>query len=116
MPRGLQQMEGAEGVHFEIEEGDGGGPVVLGLGGGVDNEVGPHFLEQRQNAGAVADIERFMAIAGDFAPEPVEHPTGIAFGSEEDRAMVAVDADDVKPTAGEEDRDFGANQATRAGY
>ena len=82
----------------------------------MDNQVGPQLSEQREDAGAVADVESFVAIAGYFAAQAIEHPTGISFGTEEDGAMVAVDTDNVKSLAGEKDRDLGANQATRAGY
>jgi len=116
LPRGFEQVKGAQRIHFEIEKRDGRGLIVRGLGGGMDNQVGPQLSEQREDAGAVADIERFMAIAGDFAAQAIEHPTGISFGTEEDGAMVAVDTDNVKSLAGEKDRDLGANQATRAGY
>ena len=37
---GFEQVEGADGVGVEVVEGDGGGAVVGGLGGGVDDGVG----------------------------------------------------------------------------
>jgi hypothetical protein len=82
----------------------------------MNNQVGPQFLKQREDAFAVADIERPMAVSGDLAAQTFEHPTGIAFGAEEDPAMVAVDSSDLESLAGEEDGHLGANQATRAGH
>ena len=37
---GLQEVQGAAGVRIEVIEGNGGGAVVRGLGGGVDNQRG----------------------------------------------------------------------------
>jgi len=79
---------------------------VGGLGGGMNDEAGTELLNQRQDAIAVADIEGFVAIAGDFAAQPVEDPARIALGAEEDGAMVIVDSNNVETLAGEEDRDL----------
>ena len=35
---GLQDVQGAAGVGIEVVEGNGGGAVVRGLGGGVDDQ------------------------------------------------------------------------------
>ena len=37
-PRGLEQVQRADGVHVEVVEGNAGGQVVRGLGGGVDDD------------------------------------------------------------------------------
>ncbi len=54
---GFEQVERADGIGVEIVERDRRGAVVRGLGGGVDDDVGRSFLEQREHAGAVADVE-----------------------------------------------------------
>ena len=37
---------------------------MRGLGGGVDDHIGPQFLDQLQDAGAVADIQLVVREAG----------------------------------------------------
>jgi len=103
LPRGFQQMERAQRIHFEIEERDGRRLIVRGLRGGMDDQAGPQFPEEREDAFAVADIERVMTVSRDLPAETVEDPTGIAFGPKENRAMVAVNSSDFKPVAGEKD-------------
>ena len=111
-PGGLQQVQSPQRIDLEVEERNGGGAIVRRLGGGVNNEVRPKFLDQGQHPVPVADIERGMAVAGHLAPQSFEDPTGIAFGTEEDSAMIAVDAGHAEALTGEEDGDLRADQAT----
>ena len=61
-PRGLQQVQRAQRVDFEIEKRDRRGAIVRGLGGGVNDQIGPQFLHESQNAFAIADIDRRVAV------------------------------------------------------
>ena len=66
LPRCFQHVERAQGIHFKVEEGDGRCLIVRGLRGGVNDQAGPQVLKQREDAIAVANIERMMAISGDL--------------------------------------------------
>ena len=113
-PGGLQQVQSAQCIDLEVEERNGGGAIVRRLGGGVNDQVRPKFLDQGQHRVPVADIERGMAVVGHLAPQAFEDPTGIAFRTEEDGAMIAVDAGYAKALTGEEEGDLRTNQATRS--
>ena len=113
-PRGLQQVQSPQRIDLEVEERNGGGAVVRRLGGGVQDEVRPEFFHQRQHSVAVAYIERGMPVAGHFAPQAFQNPTGIAFRTEEDCAMVTVDACDAEALTGEEEGNLRSDQATRS--
>ena len=103
-------------VHLEIEERNGGGAVMGGLRRGVDDQIGTQLVDERQQLIAVADVQRSMSIAGDFAPQAIQHPTSIALRSEKDRAMIAVNSVDLKTVAREEARNLGTNQSARSSY
>src|ERR1017187_1434937 len=109
-------MQGTQRVHFKIQKGNGRRLIVRRLCRGVDDQAGPQFFHQRQHAGAVADIQRLMPVAGDFAAQPVQHPARVALGTEEDRSMVIVNSGDAESLAREENRHLGTDQATRASY
>ena len=111
----LEHVQRAERVDLEIEKGNGSGAVVRGLGGGVDDEVGLDLGHQGQQGGAVADIDGGVAIAGNSLAQHAEYPTGVAFGAEEDGAVVAVDSGDAESLAGKKQRHFGADQPAGTG-
>ena len=46
LPRRFEQMQRAQRVHFEIEEGNSGGAIMRRLRGGVDDQIGPQFVHQ----------------------------------------------------------------------
>ena len=76
---------------------------------------GPQFGDEGEQAVAVfGNIEGLVAVAGDIAAEALQHPTGIALGTEEEGAVVAVDAGNFEPLAGEEDGDFRTDQSAGA--
>jgi hypothetical protein len=62
----------------------------------VDDQIGTQLIDESQKLVSLADIQGAMLIARDFTPQPVQYPTGIALGSEEDRAMIAVDSVDLE--------------------
>ncbi len=64
------------------------------LCGGVNNHLRPHFPHAQEHTLAVPNIERVVLITGDLTLQVFQHPTGIAFGTKELRAMVAVDSPD----------------------
>jgi hypothetical protein len=57
----------------------------------------------------LSNIQRLVFVARNFALQPPENPTRIALGSEENRAMVAVNSMDLETLTGEEKRNLGAN-------
>ncbi len=54
----FQKMQGSQRIHFEIQKRNGGRAIVRGLRRGVNDQVRAHFVEQRQHALAVPDVER----------------------------------------------------------
>ena len=89
---GLEQVQRADGVRVEVVERDGRRPVVRGLRGRVDDRRRPQRLDQGQDAGPVADVELVVHEAGHVALEAGLVPARVARGSEEDGALVVVDA------------------------
>ena len=87
-----------------------------GLRRGVDDQIGTQVVDERQQLIALADVQGAMLITGDFAPQAIQYPTGIALRSEKDGAMIAVNSMDVEAVAREEARNLGTNQSARAGH
>ncbi len=91
---GFEQVERADGVGVEVGERDRGGAVVRRLGGGVDDGVGLQIGEQREDAVAVAHIDLVVRERLVRVLEALLVPARVAFGTEEDGALVVVDAAD----------------------
>ena len=111
LARGLEQVEGADGVGVEIVEGNRRGAIVRGLGGGVDDGVRGEGLDEVEDAGAIADIEFVMFEVGEFFLESALVPAGVAHGAEEDGALVIVESVNVISPGVEQDAYFGTDQS-----
>ncbi len=111
----LQQVQGADGVGVEVVEGNGRGPVVGRLGGGVDDARRAQFRDQGEHAAAVADVEFVVDEVRQLSGEPVLVPAGVPLRAEEDGALVVVDAVDLPTEGMKEGRDLRADQAGGAG-
>ena len=61
-----REVEGADGIGFEIVEGNGGSAVVRGLRGGMDDERGPEFGDDFEDPGTIADVGGVMADSRGF--------------------------------------------------
>ena len=90
--RGLEQVQRADGIDVEIIKGPGGGQVVAGLGGGVNQQVRFERGEKGVNPGAVADIQFMMVKLRVDGLQAALVPAGVAAGAEEIRPRVVVDA------------------------
>ena len=77
---------------------------------------GLQLLDQREQRVAVPDVERCMAIAGDLPPQTLQHPGLVSPSGPKKTArwLLSIPATS-KSLLCKEDRDFGANQATRCG-
>ena len=60
------------GVGVEIVEGNFGGAIVGGLGGGVDDHGGAHNFDEIEDALAIAYVQRVMLVAGNLFAKPLE--------------------------------------------
>jgi len=109
-------MERPQGVHFEIEEGNRRRPVVRGLRRRMNDQVRTQLSHEFQHALAVANVDGVVAVSRDFGAQPLEHPTRIAFGPEEDRPVVAVDPRHAESLARKEHRHLRTDQTARAGH
>jgi hypothetical protein len=81
----------------------------------VNDQVGAQLVDKRQQLVSFPDIQGSMLVARDFAPQPIQYPTGIALRSEEDCAMITINSVDLETLAREEPRNLGTNQSARAG-
>ena len=114
---GLQQVQGPVGVDREIGLGIGGGPVVGGLGGGVD-----HQLDLPCTAGkgplyalGVADVELERAKLGGVAfRQRLGGVGGRRTGAEEGGAHVVLQAEHVIAGTHEVADGLGAYEPARA--
>ena len=116
LARGFEQVERADGVGVEVVKGDGGGAVVRGLRGSVDDDGRLHLADKGEDAGAVADVDLVVNEAGHLSSEARLVPARVALRAEEDGALVVVHpVDGVTELAGKIDADLGADEAGGAG-
>ena len=71
---GFEQVQRSQSVDLEIQEGNGGGAVMRGLGSGVNDETWANFADQREYGVAVSYIERLVTITGYLVPQAFENP------------------------------------------
>ena len=100
-PGGFQQVEGADGVDVEIVKGTGGGEVVAGLGGGVDDGRRLKLGDELQDLFTVADIQLVVFEVLIIFFQPLLVPAGVAAGPEEVGPLVVVDPVNLRPLPGE---------------
>ena len=86
------------------------------LGGGVDNYARLDRLDERQHASAVANIELMVDETLEVLDEPVLIPAGVTLRTEEDRALVVIDAMNRVALSGEINANFRANKTRGTGY
>src|SRR5882724_1232512 len=98
-PGRFEHVQSAEGVHFKIQEGYGGGAVMRGLGSRMNDQLWTEFLDERQHSLPVTNIEVRMLVVRNLATQPSEHPPGISFGAKKDRAMITVDTGHMEALA-----------------
>ena len=109
---GLEQVEGAVGVDAEVGLGVAGGPVVGGLGGGVDDQLdlARVLAEDAVDRGTVADVGVLPAELGVLGDQALGHMRGRGLGPEEAGPHVVLDADDVEALGDEVLDGLGADQ------
>ena len=88
-PRAFQQIQRAGCVDIKIIVRPLRGQIVTRLSRGMNDQVRAGRANEREHPVAVSDIEVLMSVCRKFSAELIEHPTGIAFGPEEHRAVVA---------------------------
>src|SRR5580698_10573544 len=112
---GFQKVQRPQRIDFEIQKWNRGGAVMGRLRGGVDDQVRTYFAQQGEHAVAVADIERRVVIAGNVLTQAIQNPTGVALGTEENRAMIVVDSVNLESLTSEESGNFRANEPAGTG-
>ena len=113
---GFKEVEGASGVDVKIVERAGGGEVVAGLSGGVDDRSGFEFFDEGQDRGAVTNIEFVMVKGWEGLGEAVLIPAGVSAWAKEVGSLVVVDSVDFFAARGKEGDHFGSDQARGASY
>ena len=111
---GLQEIERADGVGVEVVEGNCGGPVVRGLGRGVDDRGGLDRGDKPEHALAVADVEFMVCEGTQRCSEPALVPPRVAGGSEENGPLVVVEAVNPPSEGVEVGGDLAADEARGA--
>src|SRR2546430_2905204 len=112
---GFEEIDGAEGVDFKIENGNVAGFVMGRLRGAVNDEIEAARKEHFVERGAIANIHGVMREIFSRRFEAVEIPEGVAGGAEKFAAHIVVNAnDDVALTVQKVDR-FGTDKAAAAG-
>ncbi len=110
-PGGFQEIESADGVDVEIVERAGGGQIVTGLGGGVDDGGGLQLGNERENLFTIPDVELVMLEAFALLFQSLLVPPRVAAGSEEVGSLVVVDPVHLRALFGEVADDLGTDQA-----
>ena len=113
----LEQIEGPPGVHREVRLRLARGPVVRGLGGGVDDELdGPAVLgEEARDRVLVADVDLQRAEVGELAAQGLGDVRGRSLRAEEAGAHVVLDPDDVVALGDQAAHRLGADEAAGSG-
>lgn len=92
---GLEHVEGADGISFEIVEGDRRCPVMAGLGRGMDDGVGLDLGHQVEDSLTVANVEFVVNEALELILQTLLVPAGVSLWSEEDSTLVVINALDL---------------------
>ena len=115
-PRCPEQVQRTHGVDLEVEERNRRGAVVRRLRRGVNDGGWADLFDEPQDAVAIADIARLVAVSGDGGAQAGERSAGVALGAEEDGAMVIVEAGHGVSGVMQGHSDLGSDQATRSGH
>ena len=108
---GFEEVQRADRIGIEIVEGNGGGAVVAGLRGGVDDGVGLEIGDEIEGALAVTDVELVVVEVLDELGEALLIPTCVALRTEENSALVVIEAVDFPAEVGEMKTNFRADEA-----
>lgn len=112
---GFEQVESANGVGVEVIEWYRSGAVVARLSCRVDDRIGLDLLNDCQDPVSVANVDLVMRILLDEAFKSLLVQARVALRSEEDGALIVVDAVDVPTEFGEVEADLGAYEARGTG-
>ena len=113
----LKQIQRADGIHAEVGVGVAGGPVVRGLGGGVNHQgdVLAQLLEKFFDRSAVADVEIMMFVLGDGLDKFLAIAQRGSFLAKKPLPEIVVDADDLETFPGKALDAFRTNQSGGTG-
>jgi len=112
---GLKKVEGANCVDVEVVERAGGGEVVAGLGGRVDDCARFEFFDEFKDRGAIPNIEFVMTEGGEGLSEAMLIPTRVSACAKEVGSLVIVDPMDFFAAGSKERNHFRSDQARGAG-
>jgi hypothetical protein len=80
----------------------------------VNNEARTQLFHQVQQPFAVADIEPFVPVSGDFAHRAFTNPAGGTFGAEKHRSVITVNTGRAKARQREIDRNVRSDRTAGA--
>jgi hypothetical protein len=108
-PAGLDQVQRAHRVGVEIVKGNRRGPIMRGLGSGVDQAVRAQFPDQAFGPRAVTDIQFVMREAGHRLLQMPLNPTRVPRGAEKHGSLVIVQSVNLKSPTSEVGADLRAD-------
>src|SRR5262249_32974988 len=112
----FEQVQGAEGVHFKIDERYFFGFVVGGLRRTMNDQVEALFSKQIKNLPAIANVNIVgMKVVG-CRFQPLQVPRGISRWPKKEAAHIAISADNSVTLPVKMHHGLGANEATAASY
>jgi hypothetical protein len=97
LSRRFQQMKSAQCIGLEIEKGNRSCTIMRRLRGSMDDKVGLHLFDERQQCFTIPDVESAVSVVRNLFPESAQNPSCISFGAEENGAEIAVDTDNFEP-------------------
>ena len=114
LPRGLQQIHGAQSVHLEIEQGNLPRFIVRRLRRAVHDQIETPRAKQLFHGRAVANVQRCVRKALRNALQPLQIPQRVARGPKKHAPHVVIYARDFVPLPVEILDRFGSDQPAAA--
>ena len=94
LPRGFEQIERADRIDFEVDDGHLARLVVGGLCGAVDNAVEPFLAKQREQSFPISDVQIHVRKIARASPQTGKIPARVSGRSEKDPAHIVVNPGD----------------------
>jgi hypothetical protein len=92
---GLEHVQCADCIGIKVVKRDGGGTIMAGLGGRVNDGIGLNLGNQVENPLTVADVQFVVDEALEILLEALLVPAGVSLRAEENGSLVVIHAVDL---------------------